>query len=171
MAKLSIKQQKFCDEYLVNGFNANKAAEAAGYKKTTASQGARLLLRSPVKEYMATRVQGASEQLNIKHIDILKELLNIATCDISKAFDAEGQLKSIHDIPEDVRRAIAGIETDDIFRGTGDARQCVGYRKKIKFWDKNKALELLGKHLGIFELDNKQKGESLAAFLKTLGDE
>jgi phage terminase small subunit len=72
------------------------------------------------------------------------------------------------DIPEDARRAIAGIEIVEEFEGSGKDREQIGYTKKIKFWDKPKALENLGKHLGIYLEDNKQQADTLAALMKRL---
>jgi hypothetical protein len=50
-----------------------------------------------------------------------------------------------------VRRAIAGVEVTEEFEGRGAERKSVGFTKKVRFWEKTKALELLGKHLGIFK--------------------
>lgn len=41
-------------------------------------------------------------------------------------------------------------------------------KKRASHGDKVRALDLLGKHLGIYERDNQQKAEVLAAFLKVL---
>ena len=60
-------------------------------------------------------------------------------------------LKNIHDIDESTRRAISSLETFEEFEGYGDNREKIGDTKKIKLIDKTKALELLGKHLGMFK--------------------
>jgi len=79
---------------------------------------------------------------------ILGELLRIARVDIAEAFEEDGNLRKLSDIPEDVRRAVAGIEIDDRWEGKGEdaTRYTV---KKLKFWDKPRALELLAKNLGL----------------------
>lgn len=62
-----------------------------------------------------------------------------------------GGLKNIQDIDESTRRAISSLETYEEFEGYGEEREKVGDTKKIKLIDKTKALELLGKHLGMFK--------------------
>lgn len=81
---------------------------------------------------------------------VLKGLLEIAQVDIGEAFDNNGELKPIHQIPITIRRAISGIEVDELFEGRGPAREKIGLTKKVKFWDKTKSWELLGKHLQMF---------------------
>jgi phage terminase small subunit len=79
------------------------------------------------------------------------------------AFKADGTFKDIHDIPKDLRRAISGIEVSEVFEGKGKKRKLAGYIKKIKFWSKDKQIEVLMKHLGLFGEDNKQTGQTLAS--------
>jgi phage terminase small subunit len=74
------------------------------------------------------------------------------------------------DIPVDIRKAISSIEIVEEYDGTGKNRKLIGYTKKIRFWDKNRALENLGKHFGIFSEDNRQRVESLADFLKDFNE-
>ena len=81
---------------------------------------------------------------------VLKELNHIGTVDLSGAYDGHGKLKDIQDIPEDIRRCIAGVETDEIWDGVGKDRECIGHTKKIKLFDKIKALELIGKKFAMF---------------------
>lgn len=60
-------------------------------------------------------------------------------------------LKNIQDIDESTRRAISSLETFEEFEGYGEDREKIGDTKKVKLIDKTKALELLGKHLGMFK--------------------
>ena len=56
----------------------------------------------------------------------------------------------IKDIPKAVRKAISGVEVEELFEGKGEDRVHVGTLRKVKFWDKVKSWELLGKHLKLF---------------------
>ncbi len=80
---------------------------------------------------------------------VLQEYQHIAFLDIAGAFDAEGHLLPIHEMPESVRRAIAGIEVASL-NVDGDGKGPVGKLHKIKLLDKGKALQDLAKHLGMF---------------------
>jgi len=81
---------------------------------------------------------------------VLEEFGRIAFLDIGEAFDEQGNLLPIRQMPEGVRRAISGIEYEDIFSGRGEDRECTGRVAKIKLTDKKGALDSIAKHLGMF---------------------
>lgn len=89
---------------------------------------------------------------------VLKEIQLLGTVDIRKAFNDSGGLKPIQDIPEDVARAIVGIESVELFEGKGENRERIGELKKIKFSDKIRALELMGKQLSMFKEQVEHSG-------------
>ena len=141
------KQELFIKEYLIDK-NATRAAIAAGYsQKTARSIGNELLGKPHIQSVISEEIAKQAKRLEIKADDILRELLRIAMSDIGEAFDDMGQMKPLKEIPEDVRRAISFIEVHEIFDGRGDDKMAIGLAKKIKFWDKTKALEMLAKHL------------------------
>ncbi len=80
---------------------------------------------------------------------VLREYQHIAFLDIGQAFGPDGDLLPLHLMPEDVRRAIAGIEVASL-NVDGDGKGPVGKLHKIKLLDKGKALQDLAKHLGMF---------------------
>lgn len=94
---------------------------------------------------------------------IINELKSIAHADIRKAFTESGALKPIHEIPDDIAKALNSVEIDELFDGFGEAREHVGQTKKIKFHDKIKALELVGKDLSMF-VTNKHVHEGTVTF-------
>lgn len=149
VSDLTPKQAAFVREYLVD-LNATQAAIRAGYsEKTARQQGERLLSKADIAAAVQAAMNKRAARVEVKCDDILRELMRIAMVDVSKAFDASGNLLPLHEIPEDVRRAIAGIEIQERAMGEDDDG-LVLRTKKVKFWDKPKALELLGKHLKLF---------------------
>lgn len=148
---LTPKQQRFAEEYLVDG-NGTQAAIRAGCRansaKVTASKWLRLANIQAAVSLGREVAPGPLPAVTPRVV--LTELLRIATVDLAQAYTPEGQLKPIHEMPEDVRRAIAGIEVEELFSGRGEERSRIGEIRKVKFWDKPKALELLGKHLKLF---------------------
>lgn len=140
-------QARFVEEYLLD-LNATQAAIRAGYSaKTALQQGPRLLGNAGVKAAIQKALAARAKRVEVKADDVLRELLRIATTDISEAYDDEGNLKKLKDIPVDLRRAISGVEVDEIWDGYGEDRTQTGETKKLKLWDKTRALEMLGKHL------------------------
>ncbi len=140
----------FCTEY-IKDLNATQAYIRAGYEPAAAAQCASRLLTNAnvkrrVKELMDTRAKAVMVDAAI----VLAELLLIAKADVALAYNEDGSLKMVHEMPEDIRRAISAIEVDELFEGTGRDRKQIGFTKRIKFWDKNKALESIGRHLKLF---------------------
>jgi phage terminase small subunit len=147
---LTAKQQAFCLEYLVD-LNATQAAIRAGYSPRTARQaGAENMTKPVIQAFVLKLMQERSKRVEITADTVLRELLKLAMVDIGEAFNEDGGLKPIHDMPADVRRAIAGVDVFAEFEGRGEEREQVGTTKKIRFWDKTKALEMLGRHLKLF---------------------
>ena len=74
MAKLTAKQQRFCDEYLID-LNGTQAAIRAGYSPKTATQAAaRLLTNVKVQEYIAKRMAEKEKALIADQDEVLKYL-------------------------------------------------------------------------------------------------
>lgn len=147
---LTPKQERFVQEYVVD-LNATQAAIRAGYSEDTAySQGQRLLKNVEVQSFVEKARNEQAKRTGVTADTILFELLRIARSDLGQAFDDNGNLLPIKEIPEDVRRAISGVETFEEFDGHGVERVKIGETRKLKFWDKTRALELLGKHLGLY---------------------
>jgi phage terminase small subunit len=114
-------------------------------------------VRQAIQEAQARR----AARVEVQADDVLRELLRIARADIAQAFDESGALLPVQEMPEDVRRAIASIEVEQVGGDDG----AVSFVKKVRFWDKSKGLELLGKHLKLFtdkvELSGKVTLEQL----------
>ena len=81
---------------------------------------------------------------------LLQELRSLAFIDIAGLYDEAGRLKNVHDMDPAVRRAIASIDVDEIWSGTGAQREIVGHTKRVKLWDKKGSIESFMKHLGMF---------------------
>lgn len=147
---LTPKQATFVREYLVD-LNATRAAERAGYSpKTAETQGSRLFRNVQVREEIDRALGERADRVQVKADDILRELMRIGLADIREAFTEDGALKPIREMPEEIARTIAGVETEELWEGHGDERTRVGDTVKVKFWNKPQALELLGKHLKLF---------------------
>ena len=77
MSKLTEKQKKFVDEYLID-LNATQAAIRAGYsKKTARSIGQRLLTKVDIQKYMQKEQKELQERTSIRQEDVLRELSTI----------------------------------------------------------------------------------------------
>lgn len=148
------KQSRFVAEYLVD-LNGKQAAIRAGYAPKTAEVAAsKLLSKGKVAQAIAEAMKRRQERVEVKQDDVLRELLRIARTDIGEAFNTDGTLKPLHEMPEDVRRAIASIEVETLHvKGEADDGpfdRGTARVAKIRFWDKTRGLEMLGRHLKLF---------------------
>lgn len=132
------KQAAFIREYLVDR-NGTQAAIRAGYSERTANeQASRLLATASVRKAVDEAINRRAARVEVKADDVLRELIRIFSADVGRAFDERGNILPIHEIPEDVRRAISSYEKD--------ADGVV----KVRFWSKPEALKLAGQHLKLF---------------------
>ena len=135
------KQKRFCDEYLID-LNATRAYKTAYPKDETArANGSRLLTYANIKKYIEERMQERQERTEVTQDQVVKELAAIAfakATDYAEVRDGQVIIKNTTDLSDMMVRAIAGIK---------EGRNGV----EIKLNDKGKALELLGRHLGMFK--------------------
>lgn len=81
---------------------------------------------------------------------ILAEYRNISSFSLDKIYTSEGALRPISEWDESARAAVAGIESLEVNEDIDGEKVLVGEVKKVKLWDKNKALQDIGKHLKMF---------------------
>lgn len=153
MAELNDKQKRFCEEYLID-LNATQAAIRAGYSQKTAGQiGEQNLKKLEIQEYLQKRKQELQEVTGITQKRVLEEYAKIAFVDIRKFYNQDGALKAITDLDDDAAGALAGVEVyeEKVSDPDADENVVAGSTKKIKTYDKVKALDSLARHLGMFK--------------------
>ena len=125
MAKLTAKQQRFCDEYLID-LNATQAAIRAGYSKRTAySIGIENLKKPEIKKYIDSRMAEKEKELIADQDEVLKYLTSVM----------RGESKS----------------TELVVEGCGDGfSEARTVLKEPSEKDRLKAAELLGKRYGLY---------------------
>jgi phage terminase small subunit len=144
------RQEIFCREYIIS-LNATKAAEKAGYSlKTAYSQGQRLLKNVEIKKMIDKYKKDRIEDTKIDAAYVLKRLKEIDEMDAADILDEQGNILPVKQWPEVWRKSLSGL--DIVTLGSGDTEQIV---KKIKWPDKIKNLELMGKHVNIQAFSDK----------------
>lgn len=141
------KQKIFADEYLID-LNATRAYRVAypSVKKdeTARANGSRMLTNANVAAYIYERMQERQQRTEVTQDMVIRELAAIAFANITDYVEIRYNgvhsmviVKPTGNLPEDKLRAIAGIK-----EGANGI--------EIKLNDKEKALELLGRHLGMW---------------------
>lgn len=144
MAKLTKKQKMFVEEYMID-LNATQAAIRAGYKPETAYSIGNENLRKPeVKSRIDVLMAERSKRTGVNADRVVRELAKIAFGNATDVVDFDNAtLKD--NVSEDDLAMLQSVKVRVIPTQNGK-----GIEREIKFADKLKALELLGKHLGIY---------------------
>ncbi|OCA53930.1 terminase small subunit [Photorhabdus namnaonensis] len=146
---LTDKQEMFCREYLVD-LNATQAAIRAGYSEKTANRiGSENLSKLDIQKRISELKSDRNEVVKVDAEYVLRRLVEIDKMDVLDIIDDDMSLKSVHEWPTTWRRYLSGFDLAEMFEGRGDDREIVGILKKIKWPDKVKNLELLGKHVSV----------------------
>ena len=155
------KQKIFADEYLIdlNATRAYRVAYPSVKKDETAAQaGSRMLRNVKVAEYIQERMEERQKRTEITQDRVLEELAAIAfarAADFAEVKDGFVIIKDTAGLSEQQIKAIAGITESK-------------FGVELKLNDKEKALELLGRHLGMFK--DKVEVSGLEEEKKKLGD-
>ena len=147
--KLGGKLPRFIEEYIVD-LNATQAAIRAGYSKKTAySIGQENLKKPEVQKAIAEAKKERTKRLGIDADYVLRRLIEIDQMDVLDIMDGYFNIKPVNEWPLTWRQFISSFENLEQFEGAGEDRTQFGWLKKIKFPDKVKNLELLGKHISV----------------------
>lgn len=147
---LTPRRERFAREYVVD-LNAKAAAIRAGYSKKDAAREGCLLLKDRAVRALIDELKAKQYQrLELKADNVLLELSRIGFLDPAGVFNLDNVMLPIHEIPEDIRRCISSIEVEELWEGHREDRERVGNLVKVKFWNKNHALETLGKHFKLW---------------------
>lgn len=158
------KQATFCQEYLID-LNATQAAIRAGYSPKTANeQGAQLLANLSIRREIDRLKAERSRRTGITADRVLQELARIAFVNPTDVINPE-DASVRDDLDEDDAAVIAGVRIKTIPGKDGGQ----GIERDVRLHDKVRALELLGKHLGLFE--DKLKLDGAVPVVISGGDE
>lgn len=142
---LTPKQKMFIDEYLID-LNATQAAIRAGYSPNNADKiGSELLGKTRVSDAIKTAMAERSKRTGINQDRILMELAKIALVNPENVVNFDEATIREDALPEDLA-AVASVKVKRFPTKDGE-----GIEREIKFYDKTKALDLAGRHLGMFK--------------------
>jgi phage terminase small subunit len=145
--KLTIRQQKFVREYCLGGIGT-KAAIAAGYSTKQGNQYAHQLLSNveisrAIEKYRAKLLARS----DINNERWLREGAIQTFYDPADAFDDNGRLLPIKQMPQQIRHCVARVDVEELFDPSGKIQR--GILKKVYFRDRAAWGRMLGQHLGI----------------------
>lgn len=158
---LNDKQKRFCEEYSLD-FNQTRAYKVA-YPNTktdnaAAASAAKLLRNTKVQAFLSQIKRELREDNKITSQMVINELAKLAFHNVQDFVNGGNSILELKYIDKDKTAAVAGVKTKSrVIPGKDGKTPQVETETEIKFHSKEKALELLGKHFGIFEKDNEQR--------------
>lgn len=142
MSLMTKKQKQFIEEYLID-LNATQAAIRAGYSPDTAKAiGSENLTKPDIRACIDRAMAERSKRTGVNADRVVMELAKIAFINATDVIDPKTATVKSDALPEDT----AAIQSVKVKTFGED-----GLEREIKMADKLKALELLGKHLGMFK--------------------
>jgi len=143
MAKLTIKEEKFCLEYVKTG-NGSKSAIEAGYSaKTSRAIASKLLTKVYISERIQHLKDNIAETLGLNAVKVANELSKIAFTNISDTRTSWMTLKDFKKLPEETKAAISEVQHESKIV---DGKKVV--MVKIKMHNKLDALKEINNMLG-----------------------
>ena len=139
---MNSKQQRFVEEYLID-LNATQAAIRAGYSVKTANVIGSDLAKPEISNAISRAMAERSRRTGISQDRVVQELAKIAFVNINDICDPAGRIKDT--AKEEDLAAIEGFRVKQSRSDTGSSEE-----REVKLCSKLKALELLGKHLGMW---------------------
>jgi phage terminase small subunit len=170
-SNLNTNELAFCYEYVANKFNGTKAAISAGYSKKTADvQASQLLTRLKIQNKVKELTEKHLNKIDITAESVIREIAKLGFSDMANHIDFDGEnidMKSFEELGDNTACIKEfDITETEIVKGLGKERKI-----KFKLHDKKGALELLGKHLQIFNEQDKNPNVNINIDAKDLQGE
>ena len=168
------RRERLAQEYL-KCLNIAKAGELAGYADKSTSW--RAFERDEVQERVAYLSAQRLERTQVDADYVLRRLVEIDQMDVLDIMDDSYNFKPIGEWPLIWRQYVSNIENIEQFEGFGEDREQSGWLKKIKWPDKVKNLELIGKHVSVgafkdkVELTGSVTVQTISDVMDEIGDE
>lgn len=164
---LTDKQECFCLEY-IKDLNATQAAIRAGYSEESArSIGYENLTKPDIQNRLTELIDARNKRLEVDADYVLDRLVEIDQMDIADILNDDGTIKSIKSWPQSWRRTLSGIDITEL-TSEGDQQAIL---KKIKWPDKIRNLELIGKHVDVSAFIERQELSMIVNPLDSILDE
>ncbi|EAA5445879.1 terminase small subunit [Salmonella enterica subsp. enterica serovar Anatum] len=147
---LTAMQEAYCQSYIKTPENQTQAAINAGFSPNTAAVKASVMMRDErIQKRIAELMEERNKRLRVSADYVLLRLVEIDQMDVIDILNDDMSIKPVSEWPKVWRQYLTGLELADMFEGRGDEKELVGILKKIKWPDKVKNLELIGKHVDV----------------------
>lgn len=155
--ELTEKQERFCQEYLID-LNATQAAIRAGYSKETAAAiGYENLIKPHIQEYISKLQKQRSERTQVTADQVVTELARVGFANIQDFIYDDNTVRDLSQIDRGKAAAVSAVKKIKKLIPVKNGDPIEIETVEFKTHDKIAALINLGRHIGMFEKDNSQK--------------
>ncbi|EBS3902094.1 TPA: terminase small subunit [Salmonella enterica subsp. enterica serovar Heidelberg] len=146
---LTAMQEAYCQSYIKTPENQTQAAINAGFSPNTAAVKASVMMRDErIQKRIAELMEERNKRLRVSADYVLLRLVEIDQMDVLDILNDDGTLKPIREWPKIWRTTLSGFDlSSTIMNMNEDSIETI--LKKIKWPDKVKNLELIGKHVDV----------------------
>ncbi len=146
---LTAMQEAYAQEYTKCPENQTQAAINAGFSPNTAAVKASVMMRDErIKKRIAELMEERNKRLRVSADYVLLRLVEIDQMDVLDILNDDGTLKPIREWPKIWRTTLSGFDLSSTIMNM-DEKSIETILKKIKWPDKVKNLELIGKHVDV----------------------
>lgn len=156
---ISPKHMAIIDEYFNNGYNKSKAVMSVNKDMTRQSTAVHVFTamskKPEVKAYIEQKQVSLRAKTNLSQEQVSRELMNWAYSDATEFISlTEEEIKAL---PSDIRRCIQSFKTIERTETNREGNPVTTKQIEVKLVNKADALKELSKHIGYYEMDNKQR--------------
>lgn len=156
---LTVKQEKFCQEYIRLGSKTEAyklAYSTKNMKPATVNNKAYALSeKGEIRARIQNLEKEVAERNRISIDELIQSLASMVRFDIADFYDKEGNFLPVNEMPKHARQMIESLDVQELY----SEGAVIGQIKKVRTIKKLDAIEKLMKHLGGYEKDNKQKSQ------------
>ncbi|ELJ7523625.1 terminase small subunit [Salmonella enterica] len=146
---LTAMQEAYAQEYTKCPENQTQAAINAGFSPNTAAVKASVMMRDErIQKRIAELMEERNKRLRVSADYVLLRLVEIDQMDVIDILNDDGTLKPIRQWPKIWRTTLSGFDLSSTIMNMDEA-SIETILKKIKWPDKVKNLELIGKHVDV----------------------
>lgn len=146
---ISAMMEAYCQSYVKIPENQRQAAIDAGFSPNTAAAKASVMMRDErIQKRIAELMEERNKRLRVSADYVLQRLVEIDQMDVSDILNEDGGLKPISQWPKIWRTTLSGLDISTTITNF-DETTLENMLKKIKWPDKVKNLELIGKHVDV----------------------
>ncbi|EOB4047501.1 terminase small subunit [Enterobacter hormaechei subsp. xiangfangensis] len=146
---LTAMMEAYCQSYIKTPENQTQAAINAGFSPNTAAVKASNMMRDErIQKRIAELMEERNKRMRVSADYVLMRLVEIDQMDVLDILNDDGSLKPIREWPKIWRTTLSGFDlSSTIMNMNEDSIETI--LKKIKWPDKVKNLELIGKHVDV----------------------